>query len=83
MGPILLMHAATQTAIATSSPKGKFIAAVSAAKTAKYLQSILFQIGFAPTDPTACPLGRQCLCHPYDQQQQSKYSCHINIAWFH
>ena len=42
----------TQTITATSSTEAEFIAAVAAAKTAKYLRSVLVDLGFPMQGPT-------------------------------
>jgi hypothetical protein len=81
-GGTIAWRAATQTVVATSSTEGEFIAAVSAAKTAKYLRSILFQIGFEPTGPTVLYEDNASAIRMINNNRPTERSRHIDIAWF-
>jgi hypothetical protein len=81
-GGTIAWRAATQSVVATSSTEGEFIAAVSAAKTAKYLRSILFQIGFAPSGPTVLYEDNASAIRMINNNRPTERSRHIDIAWF-
>jgi hypothetical protein len=51
-GGAIVYKSKTQSITATSSTEAEFIAAVSAAKTAKYLRAILVELGFPQPQPT-------------------------------
>jgi hypothetical protein len=51
-GGVVLYRSKTQTLTADSSTEYEFIAAVTAAKLARYLRSVLKQLGFHQTKPT-------------------------------
>jgi hypothetical protein len=51
-GGIIARGSKTQPTTATSSTKPEFIAAVAVVKIAKYLRSILAELGFPQTEPT-------------------------------
>jgi hypothetical protein len=51
-GGAVLYRSKTQTLTAGSSTESEFIAAVTAAKLARYLRTVLKQLGFAQTKPT-------------------------------
>jgi hypothetical protein len=48
-----------QATVATSSTKAEFLAAVSAAKVAKYLRSVLHELGFGQGKPTPLYVDNQ------------------------
>jgi hypothetical protein len=50
-GGAIAWRSKTQSITGTSSTEAKFVAVVSAAKVAKYLQAILRQLGFPQKDP--------------------------------
>jgi hypothetical protein len=51
-GGAVAYRSKTQTVTATSSTEAEFLAAITAAKTAKYLLAILFGLGFTQSTPT-------------------------------
>jgi hypothetical protein len=81
-GGTIAWRAATQSVVATSSTEGEFIAAVSAAKTAKYLRSILCELGFAPTGPTVLFEDNASAIRMINNNRPTERSRHIDIAWF-
>ena len=52
-GGAVVYQSKTQSLTALSSTEAEFIAAVIAAKTAKYIRSVLSTFGFPQTSPTA------------------------------
>ena len=81
-GGTIAWRAATQSVVATSSTEGEFIAAVSAAKSAKYLRSILSQIGFPPVGPTILFEDNASAIRMINNNRPTERSRHIDIAWF-
>jgi hypothetical protein len=72
----------TQTITATSSTKAKFIAAVSAAKVAKYLRSILRQLGFAQKYVTPLYEDNESAIKMINAGKPTGRSRHIDIQYF-
>jgi hypothetical protein len=71
-----------QTITATSLTEAKFITAVSAAKVAKYLRSILSQLGFAQTSPTPIHEDNELTIKMVNADKPTERSCHIDIQYF-
>ena len=72
----------TQTITATSSTEAEFLAAVSAAKTARYLRSILTELGFPPQHPTILYIDNQSTIQMINSRQPTERARHIDIQWF-
>jgi len=68
--------------IATSSIEAEFVAAVQAAKTARYRQSILKDLGFTQERPTILYEDNEAAIAMINQQKLTTHSCHINIQFF-
>lgn len=51
-GAVVAYKSKVQPTVSTSRTEAEFIAIVFAAKTAKYLRSILTELGYPPTGPT-------------------------------
>jgi hypothetical protein len=67
---------------ATSSTEAEFIAAVSSAKVAKYLCSILAQLGFTQTTPTILHEDNKSTIKMVNGDKPTKQSRHIDIQFF-
>ena len=67
---VISYRSRTQSTTATSSTEAEFIAAVIAAKHAKYLLAVLLEIGYPQDGPMPLPyttLRRQHVRYQYDQ----------------
>jgi hypothetical protein len=71
-----------QSICATSSTEAEFIAAVLAAKTAKYLRSVLSELGYAPTGPTTLHVDNQAAVAMINESKPTPRSRHIDIQHF-
>lgn len=72
----------TQTTTATSSTEAEFYAAVSAAKQARYLRSILSELGFAQSQPTPLYCDNQSAIKMINARIPTERSRHILIQFF-
>jgi hypothetical protein len=72
----------TQTVTATSSTEAEFVAAVSAAKCARYLRSILTELGFAPSAPTTLFEDNASAIQIINARRPTERSRHIDIQYF-
>jgi hypothetical protein len=71
-----------QPTVATSSTESEFIAAVLAAKTAKYLRSVLHELGFSQTGPTVLYEDNQASILMANAGKPTERSRHIDIQYF-
>ena len=71
-----------QPSVATSSTEAEFIAAVSAAKVAKYLRSVLHELGFAQLRPTPLYVDNQAAIAMVNERRPTSRSRHIDIQHF-
>jgi hypothetical protein len=71
-----------QTVTATSSTEAGFIAAVSAAKAAKYLRAILLDLGFLQTLPTPIYIDNASAIQIINARRPTDRSRHIDIQAF-
>ena len=71
-----------QTTVATSSTEAEFIAAVHAAKTAKYLRSVLADFGFPQLAPTPIYNDNEAAIAMINQCKPTPRSRHIDIQHF-
>jgi hypothetical protein len=71
-----------QATVSTSSTEAEFIAAVHAAKTAKYLRSVLTELGFPPDGPTRLHEDNQAAIAMINDSKPTPRSRHIDIQWF-
>ena len=71
-----------QPTVATSSTEAEFIAAVSAAKVAKYLRFVLLELGFAQTQPTPLYVDNQAAIAMVNERKPTTRSRHIDIQHF-
>jgi hypothetical protein len=81
-GGAVAYRSKTQTITATSSTEAEFIAAVSSAKVAKYLRSILAQLGFAQTAPTILHEDNESTIKMVNADKPTERSRHIDIQYF-
>ena len=72
----------TQSITATSSTKAEFMAAVSAAKHAKCLRSILKELGFPPSGPTPIYEDNSSAIAIINAKTPTERSRHIDIQHF-
>jgi hypothetical protein len=71
-----------QAVVATSSTEAEFVAAVSAAKVAKYLRSVLAELGFAQLKPTPLYVDNQAAIAMVNERKPTPRSRHIDIQHF-
>jgi hypothetical protein len=71
-----------QVTVVTSSTKAEFIVAVHAAKIAKYLRSVLEELGFAQTDLTPLYVDNQAAITMINENKPTPHSQHIDIQHF-
>jgi hypothetical protein len=71
-----------QATVATSSTEAEFIAAVSAAKTAKYLRSVLSDLGFPQAGPTVLYEDNQAAIAMINENKPTPRSRHIDVQHF-
>ena len=71
-----------QVTVATSSTEAEFVAAVSAAKTAKYLHSVLSELGFPQSGPTILYEDNQAAIAMVNENKPTTRSRHIDIQYF-
>jgi hypothetical protein len=72
----------TQSITATSSTEAEFLAAVLAAKHAKYLRAILTELGFPPDGPTPIYEDNQSAINMVNARVPTERSRHIDIQHF-
>ena len=71
-----------QPTVSTSSTEAEFIAAVHAAKIAKYLRSILLELGYPQTSPTTLYEDNAAAILMVNAQRPTPRSRHIDIQHF-
>jgi hypothetical protein len=81
-GGVIAYRCKTQTITATSSTEAEFIAAVSAAKVAKYLRSILRELGFSQKGPTVLYEDYESCIKMINASVPTERSRHIDISYF-
>jgi hypothetical protein len=81
-GGVVAYRSKTQTITATSSTEAEFIAAVAAAKVAKYLRLILRQLGFAQKHPTLLYEDNESAIKMVNAGRPTERSRHIDIQYF-
>jgi len=68
--------------ITTSSTEAEFIAAFHAAKMARYLQSVLKDLGFAQGQPTTLYENNEAAIAMTNQCKPTTHSRHIDVQFF-
>ncbi len=81
-GAAIAYKSKLQTVIATSLTEAEFVAAVHAAKTARYLWSILKDVGFAQQRPTVLYKDNEAAIAMINQCKPTTHSCHIDVQFF-
>ena len=81
-GGVVAYRSKTQTVTATSSTEAEFIAAVAAAKSAKYLRSILFDLGYIQETPTPIYVDNISAIQIINARRPTERSRHIDIQAF-
>jgi hypothetical protein len=71
-----------QPVVATSSTEAEFVAAVSAAKVAKYLRSVLAELGFAQSKSTPLYVDNEAAIAMVNERKPTPRSRHIDIQHF-
>jgi hypothetical protein len=81
-GGAIAFKSKLQPTVATSSTEAEFIAAVLAAKIAKYLRSILIDLGFPPSGPTLLYEDNKAAINMVNANRPTELSRHIDIQHF-
>ena len=81
-GGAIAYRSKTQSITATSSTEAEFIAAVAAAKVAKYLRFILSQLGFPQHSPTTLYEDNESTIKMVNAGRPTERSRHIDIQFF-
>jgi hypothetical protein len=81
-GGAIAFKSKLQPTVATSSTESEFIAAVLAAKIAKYLRSILIELGFPPSGPTLLYEDNKAAINMVNANWPTERSRHIDIQHF-
>jgi len=71
-----------QTVITTSSTEAEFVAAVHAAKIARYLRSVLKDLGFTQEHPTVLYEDNQAAIAMINQHKPTTCSRHNDVQFF-
>ena len=80
---VVVYKSKTQTLTASSSTEAKFIAAYSAAKTARYLRFVLADLGFLEDGPTTIHIDNiSALKIINDNQAPTVRTRHLDIRFF-
>ena len=78
----MVYRSKTQSLTALGSTKTEFIAAITTAKTAKYMRSVLSKLGFLQTDPTPIYEDKRPTIDIVTLQKPTEQTRHINIGFF-
>ena len=81
-GAAISYRCKTQSITATSSTEAEFLAAVTAAKHAKYLRAILYELGFPQRQPTPIYEDNQSAINMINARRPTERSRHIDIQHF-
>ena len=81
-GGAIAYRSKTQSLTATSSCEAEFYAAVTAAKVAKYLRSILLELGFPQKSPTLLHEDNASTIKLINAKQPTERSRHVDIQFF-
>jgi hypothetical protein len=81
-GGTIAFKSKLKATVATSSTEAEFVAAVSAAKIAKYCQSVLHELGFGQGKPTALYFDNQAAIAMVNEWKPTPRSQHIHIQHF-
>ena len=81
-GGAVVYRSKTQSLTALSSTEAEFIAAVTAAKTAKYIRSVLADLGFKQLNPTTIYEDNKPTIDIVASQKPTERTRHIDIRFF-
>ena len=81
-GGVVSYRSKTQPVTATSSTEAEFIAAVSAAKHAKYLRAVLLELGYPQRGPTPIYEDNMSAINMINNRVPTERSRHIDIQHF-
>ena len=81
-GGAIVYKTKLQAAVSTSSTEAEFLAAVHAAKVAKYLRYVLTDLGFPPTGPTPLCEDNASTIKLINNRTPTERSRHIDIQLF-
>ena len=81
-GGAIAFKSKIQPVVATSSTEAEFIAAVHAGKVAKYLRSVLSDLGYQQNGPTPIYEDNQAAIAMINHDKPTPRSRHIDIQWF-
>ena len=81
-GGAISYRSTTQTITATSSTEAEFLAAVTAAKHARYLRAIMKELGFEQTEPTTIYEDNESAIKMINARVPTDRSRHIDIQHF-
>jgi len=71
-----------QATVSTSSTECELIAAVQAAKIAKYLRSVLAELGYPQSGPTILYEDNEAAIHVANNVRPTQRTRHVDIGWF-
>lgn len=81
-GGAIAFKSKLQPTVATSSTEAEFTAGVSGAKVAKYLRSVLSELGYAQEEPTPLYMDNQAAIAMINERKPTTRSRHIDIQHF-
>jgi hypothetical protein len=81
-GCVVAYKSKVQPTVSTSSTEAEFIACAFAAKTAKYLRSVLTELGFPPSGPMPLYVDNQATIAMVNENRPTPHARHIDIQWF-
>ena len=81
-GGAIVYRSKAQSIVALSSTEAELIAAVTAAKTVRYLRSILSELGFEQTEPTPIYEDNRSAIDIVNSNKPTERSRHIDIRFF-
>ena len=81
-GGVVSYRCKTQSITATSSTEAEFLAAVTAAKQARYLRAIMAELGYKQHEPTPIHEDNQSAINMINARIPTEHSRHIDIQYF-
>lgn len=81
-GGAIAFKSKVQPCVSTSSTEAELIAAVTAAKLAKYFRSILTQLGFAPSGPTVLYEDNEATMAMINENRPTARARHVDVQFF-
>jgi hypothetical protein len=81
-GGAIAFKSKVQPTVSTSSTEAELIAAVTAAKLAKYLRSILIELGFPPLSPTVLYEDNEATMAMINENRPTPRARHVDIQFF-